>query len=261
MEDACGCLRLEKDLREVLLHTKLSFCLLRGCDPPGSLPPVCLHKPLSQGENVSKAFINCSHDKSCPGENLVCMTTIRINLSLLTICCAQSQLETKVFLYTNQLRAHTGTELCPSHHTSAHVPRGACSAGHSSVLQLPGTKIVVYAQAQGPGGFPGPHSLVPPFTSRLTRARFGIWIWAGAKLTCLDLTLSCSAPPGNQHHLIAAQTCYHELCFTQNHAVTCFKTLKHHKFDSSWANSSRCIHTVPLGSWFPLSECQILQRY
>lgn len=115
----------------------------------------------SHGENVSKAFINRSRDKSCPGENLVCMATIRINLSLLTICCAQSQCRTEVFPYTNQFRAHTGTELCPPHHTSAHAPRGACSAGHSSLLQLTGTKTMVCIQAQGPGGFPAPHSLVP----------------------------------------------------------------------------------------------------
>lgn len=157
---------------------------------------------------TSREFIKgfyCSHDKSCPGENLISTTTIWINSSFLINCCAQSQCGAQIS------RLKVSTELCPS--------------------------------------------------SKLTRARLGIWIWAGAELTPLDLTPSCSALPGNPHHLTAAQTWYHELCFRPKHAVTRFKIPKYHKFNSSWANSSRCVHTVPLGSWFSLSECQILQRY
>lgn len=95
----------------------------------------------------------------------------------------------------------------------------------------PGTAACYSSQEPRPGSAFRPRGLEVfqvltawcPFTSRLTRARFGIWIWAGAELTRLDLTPSCSALPGNLHHLVAAQTCYHELCFRQKHAVTCFK--------------------------------------
>lgn len=191
---------------ELLLHTKLYFVLYRAVphlDPYTNL--------FSQEENASKAFINHSHARSCPGESLVSRTTIWINSSLLIIWCAQSQHGTEVFLYTDQLRAHSGHWALPF--TKAHQ-------GQTWNLDLGWSP----ALPSGPDTF----LLCPPREPTSPHC-------------CPDL------PP--------------ELCFRQKHAVTGFKTLQYRESDSSQANSSCCVHTVPLGSWFPLSECQILHRY